>query len=196
MVASVNFVNGKRPSHRVGLAAAKIINAIVFQQILNYRPTAREAGSESARKKRRTTNEVQRKDTMASLRLALTGNPNRTDIPKVFFDEAFYKHNQGKLDCNYSLGDSQYCMMTAFIGALMMLLCGMLPATTEVNEKDINTLLATGAYRAQCLMLCHCAKLLLERLPDHRRELLIKCWCCKPGPRLRNKVLPPGTQLC
>ena len=32
--------------------------------------------------------------------------------------------------------------------------------------------LATGPYRAQCLMFCHCAQLLLERLPDHRTKLL------------------------
>ena len=63
-------------------------------------------------------------------------------------------------------------MVASFIGALMMLLCGMLPATTDVNEKDIKTVLAIGAYRAQCIMLHHCVKLILAALPGNRKELL------------------------
>ena len=73
-------------------------------------------------------------------------------------------------------------MVASFIGALMMLLCGMLPATTDVNEKDIKTVLATSAYRAQCIMLHHCVKLILAALPGNRKELL-----------KNNSVLVTGT---
>ena len=63
-------------------------------------------------------------------------------------------------------------MMTSFIGALLMIRCGTLPAPSEGNERRIKTVLATGAYRAQCFMLHHCANLLLKYLPPNRQELL------------------------
>ena len=72
-----------------------------------------------------------------ALNLELPLGWERVELAGV--DAAFYKKHQSLLDHNYSLGDSQYCMVASFIGALMMLLCGMLPATTGVNENDINT---------------------------------------------------------
>ena len=71
------------------------------------------------------------------------------------------------------MGSSKYCMVTTFISALMTLLCGMTPACTQDSEGTVNIVLAIGPYRAQCFMLSHCARLLLERLPDDRRELLL-----------------------
>ena len=73
-------------------------------------------------------------------------------------------------------------MVTSFIGALMMIRCGTLPAPSEGNERNIKTVLATGAYRAQCIMLHHCANLLLKNLPPHRQDLLMD-----------NSVLLTGT---
>ena len=87
--ANVIFANAHRASHRVGPSTAEIINAIVQQEILNYSPWVREADGEPASKRRRTGDEVQRKNTISPLRPLLTGNENRRDIPKVFFDAAF-----------------------------------------------------------------------------------------------------------
>ena len=87
--ANVVFVNAHRASHRVGPSTAEIINAIVQQEILNYSSWVREADGEPASKRRRTGDEVQRKNTISPLRPLLTGNENRRDIPKVFFDAAF-----------------------------------------------------------------------------------------------------------
>ena len=54
-----------------------------------------------------------------------------------------------------------------------MILCGVTLACTQDSEGTVNIVLAIGPYRAQCFMLSHCARLLLEKLPDDRRELLL-----------------------
>ena len=92
LAAYVVFVNARRASHRVGLEAAKIINAIVHQEILNYPPWVREADGEPASKRPRTEDEVQRKDTITPLRPLLRGNENRRNILKVFFDAVFSRN--------------------------------------------------------------------------------------------------------
>ena len=50
LAANVVFVNARRASHRVGIEAAKIINALVDQEILNHRPWVRETDGQPASK--------------------------------------------------------------------------------------------------------------------------------------------------
>ena len=40
-------------------------------------------------------------------------------------------------------------------------------------ESDVNIVLATGSYRAEYTMLCHCARLLLHKLPEDRGQLIM-----------------------
>ena len=66
------------------------------------------------------------------------------------------------------MGASKYCMVTTHIGAMMMLRGGTLAVGMQDAESDVNIVLATGSYRADYTMLCHCARLLLHKLPEDR----------------------------
>ena len=180
--AKVVFVNAIRQSHRVGLIVAAMINALVDTELLNEPPWVRQEG-EPPTKPRKTTSKanVVRKEVLTLLRPPLVGNPNRKDEAKAFFDLSFYRKVRTLLEHDYAVGQSKYCMVSTFIGAPMMIHCGMLPAKSQENEGNLNVVLATGPYRAQSIMLAHCVKLLLEKLPDHRRDLLMKTSVLQTG---------------
>ena len=84
---AVVFVNAIRHSHRVGLFAAKLINALVKEQ----QPTdplfeVRQDDEQPPAKTRRTTRiQLSLNNNTAYLRPALRGNPRRFDSAMVFF---------------------------------------------------------------------------------------------------------------
>ena len=173
---AVVFVNAIRHSNRVGLFAAKLINALVKEQ----QPTdplfeVRQDDEQPPAKARKMT-KVQRSlnNNTAYLRPVLKGNPRRFDSAMVFFDPEFYTKYQSLMDKDWSMGSSKYCPVATFISALLTVHCGITPVCTQDCESTVNTVLAISPYRAQCFMLSHCVRLLLECLPDDRKELLLK----------------------
>ena len=175
--AKVVFVNAIRASHRIGSYAATIINAIVDEHILIERPWVEKNDAQPRAKVRRIASakiEVMRQGQMTPLRPALKGSSDRNSKPLVFYDLEFYQETLALLDADWLLGHSRYCMVGTFIASLMMLRCGALSPHMQGQERDVNVVLASGSYRAQCIMVCHCARLLLQRLPEERRQFIME----------------------
>jgi hypothetical protein len=173
----VVFVNALRTSHRIGPYVAAIINAIVDEHILTHMPWVAKDDTQPRPKVRRTTAvkvEVMRSGEMTSLRPALRGNIARNSAPLVFYDLEFYRSHLNLLQTDWFLGHSRYCMVGTFIASMMMLRCGALAQNMDGPEKDVNVVLASGSYRAQCTMVCHCARMLLQRLPVHKRQVIME----------------------
>ena len=171
----VVFVNALRPSHRIGSYVAAIIDAIVGEQILTEKPWVQTNDLKPQAKRRRRAPakvQVMRHGKLTALRPSLQGNRNRNSTPLVFYDVDFYEKKLPLLEVDWSLGHSRYCMVGTFIASLMMLRCGALPIDMVEPESAVNVTLASGSYRAQCTMLCHCAQQLLQALPDERRQLI------------------------
>ena len=71
------------------------------------------------------------------------------------------------------MGHIRYCMVSVFIGSMVMLRSGALAPDMQESENAVDVVLASGSYRAECIMVCHCARMLLQRLPEDRRKLIM-----------------------
>ena len=182
-LAKVVFVNAIRPSHRIGFYAADLINAIADQEILTDRPWVEGSDKQSQAKVRRLAPkvEVERDGQKTSPRPPLRGSAERTSVPIVFDDAQFYKQTAALLEADWLLGHSRYCMVGTFIAALMMLRCGALAPDMQGSESEVNVVLASGSYRAQCIIVCHCAHLLLQSLSEERKQVIMKRSNLKTG---------------
>ena len=144
---AVVFVNAIRHSNRVGLFAAKLINALVKEQ----QPTdplseVRQDDEQPPAKARKMTKvQLSLNNNTAYLRPVLKGNPRRFDSAMVFFDPEFYTKYQSLMAKDWSMGSSKYCPVATFISALLTLLCGMTPVCTQDCESTVNTVLSLAA---------------------------------------------------
>ena len=111
---------------------------------------------------------------MTALRPPLRGNIDRNSTPLVFYDQDFYTRTRELLEAAWMLGRSRYCVVGTFIGPLMMLRSGALEPDMQGPENAVKTVLASGSYGAQCIMVCHCARMLLQRLQEDRRQLIME----------------------
>ena len=83
-----------------------------------------------------------------------------------------------------------------------MLRGGTLAVGMQDAESDVNIVLATGSYRAEYTMLCHCARLLLHKLPEDRRQMIMSHSVLQNGTTTSQQsfttthttVLMPGLQ--